>query len=249
MGCRIVEEPPPPSSMPAELSRARTQQESSSSTSAASQAMSPPRSSSFMSTPGFLSRKSRQPSESRLFGILPSLPNRSRSKTISATDVPGSSSSSSTSTSAEQPPPEPMPGAQQFQAQESGEQEVHLFLSFSTQRQKDEWYAIFRSLARVPLEEGRKARPHRRLKICVLDIQEVQALSMAMPDLDGSSSQQDGSIASDSRPGPGKSPGKRSKADTLEIKRVMAKPGWSWRDQIRVELCVAPIRTILISGF
>ncbi|GMK53729.1 hypothetical protein CspeluHIS016_0103150 [Cutaneotrichosporon spelunceum] len=237
-GCRVLEEQPPSSSTSDELCCPLTHQESASSASSQS-AMSPPKS--FMSVP--FGRK-RQPSEgSRLFGVIP-MPSRGRSKTISASDV-GSSIPSLETTPSFVPsisspvwvaPPAPLAPSvaptQTLKPQGAGEQEIILFLAFPSQRIKDEWYAILRSLARIPLEEGRLLRAHRRLRIAVLDIQEVQqANHMPMPDLDGSSSQQDGSSTSEGRPG--KSPGKRRE---LEIKRAHAKPGWSWKDQIRAEL-------------
>ncbi|BEI90983.1 uncharacterized protein CcaverHIS019_0310530 [Cutaneotrichosporon cavernicola] len=226
-GCRVLDEPPPASSMPGELCRPIAHQESASSASSQS-AMSPPKS--FMSVP--FGRK-RQPSESsRLFGMIP-MPTRARSKTISASDVGPPISSVQTPPPFNSPLPlAPLtPSTQLFKPQEAGEQELLLFLAFSSQRAKDEWYAILRSLARIPLDDGRMTRTHRRLRLAVLDIQEAQAHHMPMPDLDGSSSQQDGSVTSESRPA--KSPGKRRE---LEIKRAHAKPGWSWKDQIRAEL-------------
>ncbi|KLT41157.1 hypothetical protein CC85DRAFT_286715 [Cutaneotrichosporon oleaginosum] len=213
--------------MPAEISRSRTQQESTTSSASSQGAMSPPKT--FMSVP--FGRK-RQPSDgSRLFGMIP-MTTRARSKTISASEVGSPTPSSEAPPPSAVPSPPPLaPTTQLFQPQEAGEQELMLFLAFSSQRIKDEWYAILRSLARIPLEDGRQMRSHRRLRIAVLDIQEAQASHMPMPDLDGSSSQQDGSITSDSRPV--KSPSKRRDAD---MKRVNSKPGWSWKDQIRVEL-------------
>ncbi len=225
-GCRVLEEPPPNGSTTTELSRSRTQQESTTSSSSSQMATSPPPKS-FMSVP--FGRK-RQPSEgTRLFGMIP-MPQRARSKTISASDV-GPPVPSLEAPPPFLPPAPVAPPTHLFQPQEVGEQELIVFLAFSSQRIKDEWYAILRSLARIPLEDGRMTRCHRRLRIAVLDIQEAQAQHMPMPDLDGSSSQQDGSITSEGRPV--KSPGKRR---DIEMKRVHAKPGWSWKDQIRVEL-------------
>jgi len=131
---------------------------------------------------------------------------------------------------------------------EAAEQETFVYLAFKSQRERDEWFTIFRSLAKLPLENGRLARPHRRLKVGVLDLAEANITNLQPWTRrygDGSSTQADdalsaGSISSEGLRGSSKlalSPKTHSRTDPdSDIRRVAGRPGWSWRERMRVEL-------------
>jgi hypothetical protein len=147
-------------------------------------------------------------------------------------------------------PPKSRPGSSASSTFGDAEpaRETFVYLSFKTKKDRDEWFTILRALAKVNLEDGRLARPHRRLKVGVLDLAETTMTNLQPWTRrygDGSGTQPDdalstGSISSEGiRNGSAKmalSP-KMHKSSDLEVQsRVATRPGWSWRERIRVEL-------------
>lgn len=126
------------------------------------------------------------------------------------------------------------------------EVEVSIFISFASAQERDEWFTILRSLAQVEGSvEGRIVRPHRRLKINVLDVTEVSgplSVNMDRRTPNGSAIETDeksshlsvsGSDVMSSSGSPGRTIRSTGK-DYEQSKKV--KPGWSWKERLRVEL-------------
>lgn len=121
-----------------------------------------------------------------------------------------------------------------------------MYLCFKTARERDEWYTVFRSLAKLSSEEKtRLARPHRRLKVGIYDLTEIQSLQPWSRRYGDDSSQTDDvtsaeSISSSTRRQVSQTlstGGKSTQSSDRGRSRSHAiHPGWSWREKIRLEL-------------
>ncbi|KAL1413341.1 hypothetical protein Q8F55_001100 [Vanrija albida] len=123
------------------------------------------------------------------------------------------------------------------------ETETFIYLSFRSKLERDEWFVIFRSLAKLPNEGRRATRTHRRLKIGVMDLQESQAKPQKKrtEPLDDISNRPEECSASEYTvevPIGLQSPGRSSKQTDIDGvgKQASIRPGWSWRHRMRVEL-------------
>lgn len=129
------------------------------------------------------------------------------------------------------------------------EVEVTIFLSFYSAQERDEWFTILRSLAQVESSvDGRVVRPHRRLKINVLDVTEIGApppstqLDRRTPNGSGAEGDEKSShlsvSGSDVMSNSG-SPGRTLRGvakDSNYDQSKKIKAGWSWNQVVRAEL-------------